>query len=223
MSRAVRAGSVAPEPEVGAAADALAALRVRGACFRPELAPLTGRLPAEVDEGLWDLVARGLVTADAFSAVRRAALRPRPLADPDGAETVRAAGAPPGACRERHRRGTMVAPARTRGARRAGGRRRRALAGQRGTGRGGGPPAAPALGRRRLGAVGRESFKVPWREVVWALRRMEARGSRSEAASSRDCRVSSTRSPKPSKSCGRRAAVAARASRWSWPGPTRST
>ena len=23
---------------------------------------------------------------------------------------------------------------------------------------------------------GRESFKVPWREVVWALRRMEARG-----------------------------------------------
>ena len=70
MLRAVRAGTVAPEPEVGAAADVLAALRTRGACFRPELAPLTGRLPAEVDEGLWDLVARGLVTADAFSAVR---------------------------------------------------------------------------------------------------------------------------------------------------------
>ena len=70
MLRAVRAGAAAPEPEVGAAADVLAALRVRGACFRPELAPVTGRLPAEVDEGLWDLVARGLVTADAFSAVR---------------------------------------------------------------------------------------------------------------------------------------------------------
>ena len=56
--------------DVGAAADVLAALRARGACFRPELAPLAGRLPAEVDEGLWDLVARGIVTADAFSAVR---------------------------------------------------------------------------------------------------------------------------------------------------------
>ena len=70
MLRAVRAGALAPEPEVGAAADVLAALRTRGACFRPELAPVTGRLPAEVDEGLWELVARGLVTADAFSAVR---------------------------------------------------------------------------------------------------------------------------------------------------------
>ena len=76
MLRAVRAGAPAPEPEVGAAADVLAALRTRGACFRPELAPLTGRLPAEVDEGLWDLVARGLVTADAFSAVRRPAVGP---------------------------------------------------------------------------------------------------------------------------------------------------
>src|ERR1700735_849734 len=70
MLRAVRAGAPAPDPEVGAAADVLAALRTRGACFRPELAPVTGRLPAEVDEGLWDLVSRGLVTADAFSAVR---------------------------------------------------------------------------------------------------------------------------------------------------------
>ncbi len=70
MLRAVRAGAVAVEPDVGAPADVLAALRARGACFRPELATLAGRLPAEVDEGLWDLVARGIVTADAFSAVR---------------------------------------------------------------------------------------------------------------------------------------------------------
>ena len=70
MFRAVRAGAVASEPEVGAPADVLSALRARGACFRPELATLAGRLPAEVDEGLWDLVARGIVTADAFSAVR---------------------------------------------------------------------------------------------------------------------------------------------------------
>src|SRR5581483_5365943 len=70
MLQAVRGGTAAPEPEVGAAADVLEALRARGACFRPELAPAARRLPAEVDEGLWDLVARGLVTADAFSAVR---------------------------------------------------------------------------------------------------------------------------------------------------------
>jgi ATP-dependent Lhr-like helicase len=70
MLRAVRAGAAVVPPEVGAAADVLAALRARGACFRPELASLAGRLPAEVDEGLWDLVARGMVTADAFSAVR---------------------------------------------------------------------------------------------------------------------------------------------------------
>jgi ATP-dependent Lhr-like helicase len=59
MLRAVRAGAAAPEPEVGAAADVLGALRSRGACFRPELAALAGRLPAEVDEGLWDLAPCG--------------------------------------------------------------------------------------------------------------------------------------------------------------------
>ena len=31
---------------------------------------MSKRLPVEVDEGLWDLVARGIATADAFSAVR---------------------------------------------------------------------------------------------------------------------------------------------------------
>ncbi len=31
---------------------------------------MTGRLPYEIDEALWDGVARGLVTADGFRAVR---------------------------------------------------------------------------------------------------------------------------------------------------------
>ena len=79
-----RAGdAVAPEPEVGAAADVLAALRARGACFRPELATLAGRLPAEVDEGLWDLVARGIVDRRRLLGRAVAALGPRPLAHPD--------------------------------------------------------------------------------------------------------------------------------------------
>src|SRR6185437_13650985 len=67
---AVRTGEPVVEPATGAAADVLAALRARGACFRADLAAAAGRLPAEVDEGLWDLVARGIITADAFSAVR---------------------------------------------------------------------------------------------------------------------------------------------------------
>ena len=67
---AVRADEEVLEPQAGASADVLAALRVQGACFRADLPATTGRLPDEVDEGLWDLVARGIVTADAFSAVR---------------------------------------------------------------------------------------------------------------------------------------------------------
>jgi ATP-dependent helicase Lhr and Lhr-like helicase len=173
MLRAVRAGAVAAEPDVGAAADVLAALRARGACFRPELAPLAGRLPAEVDEGLWDLVARGIVTADAFSAVRsllsaRDRWRTRTYRRPTGR---------PGLARRR-------APAST------------------GIGEGrwsllpvdeeppeetmlpGNEELAEAVAWQLLARWGvvawevwsRESFRVPWREVVWALRRLEARG-----------------------------------------------
>ena len=176
MLRAVRAGTAAPEPEVGAGADVLAALRTRGACFRPELAPLTGRLPAEVDEGLWDLVARGLVTADAFSAVRSLL-----------------------SARDRWRTRTVRRPSNRLA-------RRRGPAGSGiGEGRWsllpgpeilGVPAVADGIlspGNEELAEVvahqllvrwgvvtwelwGRESFKVPWREVVWALRRLEARG-----------------------------------------------
>ncbi len=48
----------------------LDALRQRGALFPPDLASLTGRLPSQVEEALWDGVARGLITADGFRAVR---------------------------------------------------------------------------------------------------------------------------------------------------------
>jgi ATP-dependent helicase Lhr and Lhr-like helicase len=176
MLRAVRAGSAAPEPELGAAADVLAALRTRGACFRPELAPLTGRLPAEVDEGLWDLVARGLVTADAFSAVR-ALLSAR---DRWRTRTVRRSSGR--LSRRRAPVGTGIGEGRW-----------SLLPGPEVLGV---PPVddgvltpgnealAEAVAHQllvRWGVVAwelwsRESFKVPWREVVWALRRMEARG-----------------------------------------------
>jgi ATP-dependent Lhr-like helicase len=178
MLRAVRAGTAAPDPEFGAAADVLAALRTRGACFRPELAPLTGRLAAEVDEGLWDLVARGVVTADAFSAVRSLL-----------------------SARDRWRTRTYRRPTARAGSGRPGLARRRAAVGS-GIGEGRWSllpvdeeaPAESMVPRQeelaeevawqllaRWGVVawevwGRESFHIPWREVVWALRRLEARG-----------------------------------------------
>ena len=183
MLRAVRGDNVAAEPEVGAAADVLDVLRTRGACFRPELASLAGRLPAEVDEGLWDLVARGIVTADAFSAVRsllsaRDRWRTRTLRSPNGRPgSGRIGSGRPGLARRRAPVGTGI-----------------------GEGRWSLLPVthevvdapitppdedlAEAVAWQLLARWGvvawevwkRESFHIPWREVVWALRRLEARG-----------------------------------------------
>jgi ATP-dependent Lhr-like helicase len=53
-----------------AARDILQFLRARGASFFPEITAGTRHLPSEVEEGLWQLVAAGLVTADSFAALR---------------------------------------------------------------------------------------------------------------------------------------------------------
>ena len=167
---AVRAGRDVVAPSVGASSDLLAVLRTRGASFRSELPGATGRLDSDVDEGLWDLVSRGIVTADAFAAVR----------------SLLAA---------RARRG----PGRA-GARRAALGRARALPGSGiGEGRwsllpepevpgpGHGPESeelAEAVAWQLLARWGvvawdlweRESYRIPWRDVVRALRRLEARG-----------------------------------------------
>jgi len=45
-------------------------LRKHGASFFPEITAGTRHLPSEVEEGLWQLVAAGLVTADSFAALR---------------------------------------------------------------------------------------------------------------------------------------------------------
>jgi len=178
MVRAVRAGAAIVEPDVGVAADVLAALRARGACFRPELAPLTGRLPAEIDEGLWDLVARGIVTADAFSAVRsllsaRDRWRTRTTRRP----TTRNASGRPGLARRRAPAGTGIGegrwsllPLEEEVAQESTAPRNEELAED---------VAWQLLARWGVVAFevwARESFRVPWREVVWALRRLEARG-----------------------------------------------
>jgi ATP-dependent Lhr-like helicase len=54
----------------GAPNDVLDALRVRGAMFVGELAQTVNRRPDEVERALWDGVARGLVMCDGFAAIR---------------------------------------------------------------------------------------------------------------------------------------------------------
>ena len=154
-------------PGPGRTRDILDALARHGALFRPDLAAVSGRLPYEVEEALWDAVARGLVTADGFRAVRSLLRR----------------GGRPGAFGRRGLR---------QGLRGSGG-----SAGSSGgsAGRWSLLPAPAAVPDRdelaeaiaeqlvaRWGVIfrdlaAREHLAVPWREILWALRRMEARGT----------------------------------------------
>jgi ATP-dependent Lhr-like helicase len=152
------------EPDVGSGREVLDALRGHGALFHADLQTIMGRLPGEVEEGLWDGVARGLISADGFNAIRsllnartRFARRRRPYPRPGA----------------RGRRGTW----------RQGVEGRWTLL----------PPARPVEEVEELaetvawqlllrwGVVFRdvyvqERLSVPWREILWALRRLEARG-----------------------------------------------
>lgn len=53
-----------------AAREVLAELREHGACFFNDLTRAAHRLASEVEDGLWELVAAGLVTADGFENLR---------------------------------------------------------------------------------------------------------------------------------------------------------
>ena len=55
---------------VGATAEIIEVLHERGACFATELGTATNRLPEDIERGLWDGVARGLVMSDGFGAIR---------------------------------------------------------------------------------------------------------------------------------------------------------
>ncbi|MGH9003953.1 MAG: Lhr family ATP-dependent helicase, partial [Acidimicrobiia bacterium] len=57
-------------PGVGATAEVVEALAAKGARFVSELAADTGRLRTDIEVALWDGVARGLLTADGFAAIR---------------------------------------------------------------------------------------------------------------------------------------------------------
>ncbi|WP_208726622.1 DEAD/DEAH box helicase [Corallococcus terminator] len=64
-------GGVWTPPDLSAAAkDVVGVLDRRGACFFQDLVTRARRLPAEVEDALWELVAKGLVTADAVQNLR---------------------------------------------------------------------------------------------------------------------------------------------------------
>jgi ATP-dependent Lhr-like helicase len=157
-------GTPAP-PRTSVAQDVLECLRTRGALFYDEIVAGTGRLRAQVTEGLWELVARGLVTADGFGSVR-ALLSPRE--------------------RWARRARQALSPGRL---------RRPGLGGRRSEGRWSVLPIdevdadvetlAEAVAEQLLARYGvvfrdlaaRETLALPWREIVRALRRLEARGT----------------------------------------------
>jgi ATP-dependent Lhr-like helicase len=164
LLQAHRGTAVPAEPTAGVSKEVLDALRDRGALFHSELQSLTKRLPTEVEEGLWDGVARGLITADGFNAIR------------------------------------SLLHARTRFARRQRPSRRPGSRGRRGGWRQGVEgrwtllPASEPIDEPeelaetvawqlllRWGVVFRdvylkERLALPWRDILWALRRLEARG-----------------------------------------------
>jgi ATP-dependent Lhr-like helicase len=132
-----------------AAREVLDEIAQRGAPFFADIVRGTKRLPADVEEALWQLVAAGLVTADGFDALRALADRKRRLGE----------------------HGLRARP------RSSGGRWSRLISA---TDR----IDVEAFARRLLSRWGvlfrdvvkRETLAPPWREILAALRRMEARG-----------------------------------------------
>jgi ATP-dependent Lhr-like helicase len=173
---AARASGPPAEPVVGATAEVLAVLRERGACFAAELAAATNRLPEDIERALWDGVARGLVMSDGFGAIRSRVARSSSSTDARrfsrlarGARSTATAAAG---------RWSLVAS----GAPVAGG-----IAGGIDPGSPDSPDredlaeAVAEVLLRRYGVVFRglavhDSLGVPWRDLQWALRRLEDRG-----------------------------------------------
>lgn len=155
---AARDANLPTDPSVGATAEIVDSLRQRGASFLADLTAATRRLPEDVTHGLWAGVTHGLLMCDGFSAIRE-----------------KVGSAPRSSARmSRLGRGSRA---------HAGGAGRWALV----------PSPDPAIDRddlaeavaeqllNRWGIVfrdlsARDSLRLPWRDVQWALRRLEDRG-----------------------------------------------
>ncbi|HEX2043828.1 MAG TPA: DEAD/DEAH box helicase [Acidimicrobiales bacterium] len=147
-------------PTVGATAEVLEVLEERGACFAGDLTAATRRLPDDVERGLWDGVARGLVMSDGFAAVRARVAGTR---TPPRARRISRLGRVAGTTAPAAGRWSLV------------------------------PLLEPGLDNdelaeavaeqllNRWGVVFRDlavhdSLRLPWRDLQWALRRLEDRG-----------------------------------------------
>lgn len=160
---ATRDGNVPSRPETGAVAEVVAALTSHGPRFLTELVADTGRLPSDVEAALWDGVARGLITADGFDAIRSLTSTRRSAPE---------------------RSAPALSRLRRQGVRAAHGAGRWALVPDAPTEVPDRQDLAEALADQLLARWGvvfydlyaHEQLAVPWRELQWALRRLEDRG-----------------------------------------------
>ncbi len=137
-----------------AAQDVLAALQSNGASFFLELARHAHRLPAEVEDGLWELLAGGFVTGDGFDNLRALTDPKRRKGEGRGDKK-----------RPRHAAGRWALVARGASMRSA-------------------EERVENFARQLLLRWGvllrdllvRETLAPPWRDLLPVLRRMEARG-----------------------------------------------
>ena len=138
----------------------LEALQTRGARFHYQLSLDVSLAPLEIEQALWELVWHGRIHADSFHALRS-------LFDArDGGQAPRRRGL---------RRGTTV---------RSGGEGRWTILGER-TPEAHADELADAVAEQLLArwgvvfhaVVATETLALPWREILWALRRLEARGT----------------------------------------------
>jgi ATP-dependent Lhr-like helicase len=138
-------------PPLGASARALVDLLGRcGACFLPDIAAMTGRLPGEAEGALWELVSAGLVTCDGFAGLRG-------LLDPPPRHRPRRPGQGGG-------RWALLRPPRPEGAAEPSHLE---------------PVARQLLARWGVvfrDLLGREPLAPPWRELLPVYRALEARG-----------------------------------------------
>ncbi|TAK62815.1 MAG: DEAD/DEAH box helicase, partial [Dehalococcoidia bacterium] len=163
LLEAVRGDARPEDPQRGSAAEVIEALRAHGALFFDDIAAATRQLPAQLEETLWDLVARGIISGDGFESLRQimtpaghARARSARRHAHQGARLPRAT-APQGRWSIVHRFQPAPSPA---------------------------DELAEAVAMQLLARYGvvfrdlaaRETFAVPWRDVVRALRRQEARG-----------------------------------------------